>query len=1253
MQLVDRKDIERWAAEYDSKGYLPLLVSRLVRATAPQAAYVDFPSGSAVFVGGYDGYVNSPEGKSFVPAGISLWELGTEGNPKSKADRDYIKRTENPENYKCRESTFVFVTPLFWAKKDKWRTDRLSEGKWKEIRVYDSSNLEQWLGQCPAVSRWFSAYIGKYPKDGILTSEESWKEWSTGPLGQLPPEIICAGRKREMLKLKEFLTGKEGIKNIQAASKDEAIAFILASAYLFDQPERERFFAGTVIVNTPDNFRGIRINSNALNLVANFNEQQVLYAAVADGHHVLVPLGPEDETDQDTLILPTVDREGQIQALVKMGISGDDAERFSKEAGRNVTVLKRLLNFRSNRLAWHTPEFIHLFLPALFIGRWHDKKQGDQSLLESLSALSYEQYREQLDRFCLVENSPLLKIGDQYRLLSPLDMWTSLAGFIRANDLKLLEKSVLTALQSGNPLATPPTEELRWMYEFNKEKIYSSWSREGLLQSLILIAIYGNSLKLSELGDSQNWVDRLIYRLFDHADEKLWISLDREMPLIAEASPERFLDVLGKALKTDPSPVIALFGEEEGLLHKTSHHTGMLWALESLAWLPEYLNESSVILATLSRLDPGGQLSNRPFNSLVEIFKYWHHQTLASLSERMAALQVILNKEPEIGRRLLLSLLPDSHGVAHPTHKMRWRVFDRNFNITYTYQQMWETTDFAVHKLIEIFDGQDVHLAGLLESSVDLSPENRKNILKLAVSWAKKLRDNTLKSWAVVRGILSRHRSYPDTEWALGDGVLEEYQVVYDMLTPEDTLSQLSWMFNDWPDFPEGSPFDNKIEEIVLSKRTDAAKTIYSKYGLSAIIALSAEVKEPWSLGSSFAFVLTKIKEVKTLLSGIDENQSGQLLFIGNFFALHSKDKDVKWVRNIWTFLVKSQFSELMRTKFLTSLTPSMALWKFIEGLQDNIKTNYWLEMRPWFFGQSNDDKLWVLEKLINHRRFFTAINQMALFVENVPSGLLMLVLESAATIQASEKGRFDFHVEKLLEKVAGRDDISRAQKIKLEWLYLPVLAGNRTRVEPINLHQELEKNPAFFVEVLTLLYKPKTRQIQELADTENREMIISRASHARKLLDSFNRIPGASADNNEVDENVLHSWISTVQKLAVEADRLEVADMQIGMLLAKYPEKNDQWPPEAICSVIDQIDSEVLNRNFITQVSNNHGSSTRSPFEGGTVERRLAERFNGYADNFKGKYRKLSKLFRDLAAQFLHRAKREDEEAERNRLEY
>ena len=471
---------------------------------------------------------------------------------------------------------------------------------------------------------------------------------------------------------------------------------------MFQPEEADRFFSKALIVDTEGNFRGIRINTNtALNLIPRFDDAQPLYAAVAKGHHVLVPLGADDNFNQETITLPTIDRDGQNKSLTESGISREDAERFSRESGRNITILKKLLGFPHYKAKWIEKENIREIILALILGRWNETFVGDIELIEKLSEQKYSDYLIILNKWKNFEESPIIQIGETWRLTSPLDLWTNLSSQLLPKDFQNIQECFSLAFKNGNPIIEPEDKNSFAAY-FNKKNKYSNWSREGLTQSLILVGRL-NGVKIPNLDNPQNWVDNIIFDLLNNASGEMWISVDHELPLISEASPESFLKAVKNSLVKEQPEIMDMFKEEDGFLHKTSHHTGLLWALENLAWLPEYLRDASLVLLKLSRLDPGGSLSNRPLNSISEIFKPWHFQTIASYDDRMEILKYITEKEKESGWSLLIRMLPDHHGIAHPTHKMRWRMFDRNTNLTYTYQEIWNTHSAVIEMLINLF----------------------------------------------------------------------------------------------------------------------------------------------------------------------------------------------------------------------------------------------------------------------------------------------------------------------------------------------------------------------------------------------------------------------------------------------------------------------------------------------------------------------------------------------------------------------
>lgn len=293
MKLVTRDNLERWADTTFSKAALPYLISRLIRATTPASTKANLPSGSATYIGGWDGIVICESETSYVPEGTTLWEFGTNSDIKGKADGDYTKRKDKPIGFTPKDSVFIFVTPRLWTKKDDWIKEKKAENHWKDVIVYDSVDIEQWLDIALSVSRWFAAQdgVGTYPFDGIMTADEFWEEWSIGVKGLiLLPESIIAGREYEKNQLLTTLRGDPTIKGIKASTKNEAIAFIIASAKTFPVDEADRFFSKALIVDTEGNFRGVRINTNtSLNLIPRFDEAQPLYAAVSKGHHVIVP----------------------------------------------------------------------------------------------------------------------------------------------------------------------------------------------------------------------------------------------------------------------------------------------------------------------------------------------------------------------------------------------------------------------------------------------------------------------------------------------------------------------------------------------------------------------------------------------------------------------------------------------------------------------------------------------------------------------------------------------------------------------------------------------------------------------------------------------------------------------------------------------------------------------------------------------------------------------------------------------------
>ena len=1265
MKIVTRNNLENWADTTFSKAGLPYLISRLVRATTPASTKANLPSGSATYIGGWDGIINCEIETAYVPQGTSLWEFGTTSDCKGKADDDYNKRKKNPKGFIPKDSVFIFVTPRIWTKKDDWVTEKKAENHWKDVKVYDSVDLEQWLDNALSVSRWLVSQdgIGTYPFDGIMTADEFWEEWSVGPKGLvLSPECIITGREYEKNLLLSMLQREPTIKGIKASTKNEAIAFIIASAKLFPAEEFDRFFSKALIVDTEGNFRGIVRNNitSTLNLIPRFDEAQPLYLAVSKGNHILVPLGADDNFNQETITLPTIDREGQIKSLIESGISREDAEKFSRESGRNITILKKLLGFPYYKTKWIEKENIREIFPALLLGRWNETFVGDIELIEKLAEQKYSDYLNTLNKWKNFEQSPIIQIGETWRLTSPLDLWTNLSFQLTSKDFKNIEECFSLAFREGNPIIEPENKDNFADY-YNKKNKYSNWSREGLTQSLILIGQL-NGVKIPNLNNPQNWVDNIIFDFLHNSSGEMWISVNHELPLISEASPESFLKAVKKSLEKEQPEIMDMFKEEDGFLHKTSHHTGLLWALENLAWLPEYLRDVSLILLKLSRLDPGGSLSNRPLNSISEIFKPWHYQTLALYDERMEILKYVTEKEKEAGWNLLIRMLPDHHGIAHPTNKMRWRMFDKNTNLTYTYQEIWNTNSAVIEMLISLFDNKEEKFSQLIKETTNLTINDRKRILDWADEIYANINQEKFTIWETIRGILNHHRSHPDTEWALPELELVRLENLYYKLQPTDIINKYIWLFNNhWPEFPEGSIYvENKFEKQheQQQKRIDEARKtavtfFLQELGLNATLELRKQVKEFWLLGGALADVITNQEDVLTVCECLSDDKN-LIGFAHNFIYRKSIIENFDWIKSLIKRLKLKKFTNKSLSNVLIPLNQNQQLWDYVDSLDKEIQNEYWKNFNPHFYHNSDNEKVIGIEMLLKHKRFFSAINITSHFPNVIPTNLLTEILKKAGTEEANEIPRFKgYEIERVFEELDKRIDIEKSTLINLEWLYLPILDSYGTRRNPKTLEEELANNPDFFIEVLKWVYTPKDKTLLEKErEGVSDQAIQNRAKQAYHLIHSWKKIPGVKEDYS-IDEAVLKEWITKVRTLAEADSRLNVADSEIGKILAQYPENVLSWPQEIIFQIIEEINTDSLTSGYSSGMFNKRGSSTRGAFDGGDIEREKSAYFEKLANDFKNKYPNVSNIFRRMQDGYLADAKRQDESAERDKLEY
>ena len=1236
--MIDRTYIENWAKTVPAKAEFPELVLRLVQATIPpcQNNKVDIPIGSSTYMGGWDGWIDTKEGTTYIPQGLSGWEFGTKDSPQTKANQDYSTRTnaKNPP-YVMAETTFVFVTPYIWAKKDEWINEKKKEGKWKDIIVYDSDSLSQWLLMAPSVERWLALIVKAKPESGYYTIEEKWGCFINGSKPfQLTPEFYTCGRESVVTELERKIQSKQPfVLGIEASSREEALAFILASGKQLSKNEQEVFRSKSVVVYEKRAFQDLMIQPVKMCFIPEVSDYLMAYSAVGYGHSVIVPLSQDDEFTSDKIKLPVSNKNRLVDILVSYGIDKPEAERLVRDNSCNIALIRKELNFPPFRADWQKTEDIKELIPALLLGKWSDGFKGDEEALALLSGKDYKEYHARLVYWSKLPVSPIINIGNAWRTTSPLSLWSTLSDTIKDEQINFLSKLFEKVfIKSDNE--------------------YSSQIKKGILENLIIIALYGKGMGIVE--DGQKWTDTLVGSLMNSDDPHKWVEFSDYMPLLAEASPSVFLKCIQSAIVNHNDVMRVLFEEKEGFIFPESHHTNLLWALESLAWLPEYLQPVTEILLELSEMDPGGRLSNRPFNSLTTIYLSWLPQTSMGFNGRMIVLDNCIKKKLPMVWNLLVALLPQPNAVSMGTYHLKWREFGFEERKDFDKEEVFKATEWIVEKMMSVFDGKDADLGNLIERIEPLPFSIRTKLIDWLPMAVEQIKDND--------GALTR-KALRETLWYQNlDGINNQYSFseeeickvnkAYEKLTPSDLREKHLWLFDeDFPHIPQKIVKDQDDDyaniQQIANIRKEACGEMFENYDVDTVLNLKDRVKAPRAFGATLAQYHSLEGLTARVCDMLGKDQDSH--FVGGYLcALESLIGEEK-ILSIYNVCEGKGFSVDKLADFLLHLNPGMSLWMFIKAQNADIQDIYWKKTCGRFVGPYKEDVDYQITKFIEVGRAVEALNRSWIYANNLSSGLIQSLLKGVIETSSELNRPLDhLAIGRMMEEIHKRDDADQDLLLQFEWNFLPALLHGQDDICLDRIYSQLSKVPAFFVDLLTFLYKPD----DGIEDEHNTNDVVKRAnaSRAYHLLYHWKKIPYVSP-NGKIDTDALGSWVSEVLRIAVEKKRVVAALIQLGGMFANYDERNDDACD--LFFIMEQIDNASLFNNYRVGLFNKRGSTVRGPYDGGGIEKGNESLYNGLYNRYNEQFPKVANEFKKLAEEYKQMAKQMDDEADLKKLDY
>ena len=1243
---IKAMQIEAWADRIDARHELAALLRRLVYSTGEGLTQLDFPAFENAERHGWDGFVQAEAATPWIPLGQSGWEFGTNQHPAQKAEHDYKARTGGLPAAERADLTFVFVTPRRWPGKAAWAAGKAAEKKWKGVRVYDASDLEQWIETSIPAQAFFAEHVPQQDPD-LFDLEAAWRRWANAAEPPLSRSLFKSVASTAASRLSGWLgRPPERPFTVVADSAAEGLA-VLACAFGAGALEDGRAREHAVVVRSPAALAKLMAATSGFIAIIDSAAVEAEASDVFRRHHTIVVTHHNGVEESAEFAMDLVDDETFRAGLGEMGFGPVDIERLDRESGRSLTVLRRRLArlpaLRSPPWADDADVARHL-VPLMLVGAWDSASAADQAVVEAMAAQSYDDVEATVAEWVGEADSPLWSIGRMRGVVSKTDAFYAVQRHVTAAHLRRFFDVARVVLAEADPALDLP-EDKKWAAAiYGKTRRHSPVVRRSLCETLVLLSVHGGNLFRSRLGvDVVGQVNALIRELLTPLDGATWQSQQHDLPRYAEAAPEVFLGLLDDDLRSPTPKIQVLLQPTDSGPFSWPARTGLLWALEALAWNPARLFQVVGLLAKLAEIKISDNWANKSEQSLDSIFRCWVPQTAAPVDTRIAALERLCHDHPAIGWRVCVNQFDGRDTFGHYSSRPQWRADAAGAggfaSREEAYRMARRSLDIAL-----AWPTHDEHTLGDLVRSVDHNSDDRDAIWSAVRTWLATVPSDAAK--AKLREMIRRSTMVrPPKQPREGEPpVSVQAREVFEALEPEDLIWRHQWLFaQHWmqesaEELQDGDLDFTQRAARIERRRRHAVREVWESLGLDGVRQLCRLGDTSVIIGSILPKILAP-KEIDDLVVELAEQSaeppleqclSGLLSSLAPGERVRICDSACATGAGSNRFSADGVHRLMVRSPFGTET------WSRVAKLSIDEQARYWADVQPGLmFHNDTHEVNQATDELLNAHRPRAAFATVHMVFGALTTDRLVRLLTDVATVNAEPTGYYPLpqhDISEAFDILSERSDADQETLARLEFLYIDGLRHTKHGIR--NLERQLSDSPTLFVQALVLMFRRKdgNEDPPEL-QASNPEAAQQRAHSAHSLLSQVRRLPGMN-DKGELDGRRLREWIAAARALARDFGRDDIAEGQIGQILAHSPVGSDNvWPHETVREVLEDLGTERLANGMMIGKRNARGPVWRG--RGGDQERDIAENYRDASATVAIEYPFTARLLNELARSY------------------
>ncbi len=1241
--FLTENQLDQWARSnsVEARSLIPTLINDLVSESCPNATERYFPSGDSIGQPGCDGFLRDDNGcPPFVPAGNSCWQIGV-GPARKKATEDYRKSTKDVPEEVRQNSTLVLVNPLSSVKewrtakgldgKKEWLASRKKENEWKDIKIIDGTIIIDWIAEHPSIGKQLAQEITRLPEHNIQTVEERWKLLqSYGGSNPLTPDLFLGNRANAIQRL-ECLLFKDNKCELRLLTRfpDQVADFVCAFIASLEEDNRRVVSGRTLIISDSSVWStvcktyagaGLFLIADASLDISGEAGSRLIQEAIANDHSVIYDAPFAGINDDLDFRLQDPHTSDIYRALTSAGFSSHRAHTITEKSGRNLTHTLRMIRGRPLHPSWADEEGAEDLIFALLVGSWDHNSLADREIVQALTGKDYIEWTRQIRRFANIHNPPVVEIGRWWKFIARFDGWYALGRFLDEGHWRSLCKAATMAL-CPNRFQIELTEA-----EYDraiKEKMNSRISfeiRKGLSETLALWGCYPEVTSSLSKRNIEEFVSPIVQEIVHSFDDEKWVTSDKIVHLLAEASPHGFLDAVCNTIEQDDDFVVRLSSSVYGIGDTPDLPIGLPWAIESLAWSQDFLLRACVLLGKLSESNLRADESNGSLQSLSRILFPLLPQTMANTQNRMKAVKAVLQEAPNTGWRLLLDMFPSRVGTVVIQCRPVWRriIPDDWLPIASSQREMMLQNETLSDLIVDLAceDYEKLTDTRFVDLFTDLSPSAFKRILNHIASDATVSRptDQRLVLWKQITALHRKHKEFETASWAMTEGDMLEIEKVAKEIKPRAprvtvgiVFSNEAFLLTDISD-----DWDQRQQQIE-SLRFSTLKDLLGSFSTEEVVRIAEEVDDSGSFGYYLAELANSEMDQyllpAILMPDADEKH--------NEFAKRYLAR--RWALQQWAWVDKLDrlnWTPTQSSIFLSWMPFIPETWNRANAWLGSDEGEYWKRAHVWlprdFEGNCNP----AIEKLVSHNRIREAVEcltTLRFLKKPYDHHLACRVLLSESFLTYSPHEEIGHKIRFIIEEVQLNPDLPVEILLEVEWRHFDLLDDNR-RAYPKTIFNRINSDPAYFYKIVEFRWRHRSIPHHHLDREKLSQLEIDILDHAYTLLNyRWKTVPGTDP-NGEFHSDVFEEWLAEVYRLCESTDLLEaVQDCLANVIFHAPPDPDGLWIHRTVAKALNDEKAEVMRHSYSLAVCNSRGIHV---VEGtGVQEKELAESFRKKAE--------------------------------------